>query len=731
MTRAVFGWPRTVLSQVSVVLALTSAVTVSAQAPAAASPSPEQPVTAPVAAPVAAPVTEPAPVTTPPASAPAATSVSNSAAVSGSAAAADGSAVDSTVPEDGSALDWDRAHRRYSTWYGPTGGLFLFDGRASVAGAIRVQLGLDGFTGSDYLNTDDNIEFSNQTLALNVSATKWLEIYATLSNRSAHQTKPAPVRSLDTLGDVSVGGRAGLPLGKLFDLGADLRVTLTNQTGGGGFEWGATSVALRTALSMDLERLANPIPLLFRLNLGYVFDNSAVVVEPTENARYDRLSSPADKADETAHLVSRFERYAMNVNRLDRLVGGVGVELPLKVAEDFYLHPIVEWQMGLPINRQSYDCAYIVDTPDIGTNKSDVDSCYERDMASLPMNLGFGVRVVPPVRGLSAVLGVDIGLLGTTTFVRDLAPNTPWRVLVGLSYDYDARPQATGTQYIPVEDGDDAKPVLAAATTGRIQGSVATADNHAVPNARVRYIGLPLTDMITGNDGHFVTEPLPPGAATLEVSHPDYETSRCSATIAANGGDVPLLCTLKASPVIGTVNGQVTEGAGLPVSGARVILSGPTNSLLLTDAQGAFTLPDLPAGSYQLRVEAGGYFIQLSSFTIDKRGNLPVTITMRRKPIAPTISYVGDTVEAPTIQYATDTATVPLASGQAAIAEIADLLLSRPDLYLQVLGFGPTNEVGLARAQVIKQKLIEAGIQANHVDAAGGGITKMRFVLHR
>jgi OmpA-OmpF porin, OOP family len=717
MTRAVFGWPRAVFAQVPVVLALTSAVTVSAQAPAAATPP------AP-----AAPVTAPAPVTTPPA-----TAVSTSAAVSGSATAAPSPAVDATVPEDRTALDWDRAHRRYSTWYGPTGGLFLFDGRASVAGAIRVQLGLDGFTGSDFLRTEDNIELSNQTLALNVSATKWLEVYATLSNRSAHQTKPAPVRSLDTLGDVSLGGRAGMPLGGLFDLGADLRVTLTNQTGGGGFEWGATSVALRTALSMDLERLANPIPLLFRLNLGYVFDNSAVVVEPTENARYDRLSSPADKADETEHLVSRFERYAMNVNRLDRLVGGVGVELPLKVAEKFYLHPIVEWQMGLPINRQSYDCAYVVDTPDIGTNKSDVDSCYERDMASLPMNLGFGVRVVPPVRGLSAVLGVDIGLLGTTTFVRDLAPNTPWRVLVGFSYDYDARPQAAGPQYIPVEVDDDDKPVVAAAITGRVQGSVATADNRAVANARVRYIGLPitLTDMITGADGHFVTEPLPPGAATLEVSHPEYETSRCSATIAAKGGDVPLLCTLKASPVVGTVNGQIAEGAGLPVSGARVILSGPTSSLLLTDAQGAFTLPDLPAGSYQLRVEAGGYFIQLSSFTIDKRGNLPLTVTLRRKPIAPTISYVGDTVEAPTIQYATDTATVPLASSQAAIAEIADLLLSRPDLYLQVLGFGPTNEVGLARAQVIKQKLIEAGIQANHVDAAGGGITKLRFVLHR
>jgi hypothetical protein len=237
--------------------------------------------------------------------------------------------------------------------------------------------------------------------------------------------------------------------------------------------------------------------------------------------------------------------------------------------------------------------------------------------------------------------------------------------------------------------------------------------------------------MITGDDGHFVTEPQPPGPVTLEVSHPDYETGRCSATIAAGGGDAPLLCTLKPSPIVGQVSGQVVEGAGMPVAGARVILSGPTSMLLLTDSKGAFTLPDLPAGSYQLRVEGGGYFIQLASFSIETRGSIPLTVTLRRKPIAPTISYVGDTVEAPTIQYATETATIPLASSQPAIAEIADLLLSRPDLYLQVLGFGPTNDVGLARAQVIKQKLIEAGVPGNHVDAAGGGITKMRFVLHR
>jgi hypothetical protein len=355
-------------------------------------------------------------------------------------------------------------------------------------------------------------------------------------------------------------------------------------------------------------------------------------------------------------------------------------------------------------------------------------------MSSMPMNLGFGVRVVPPVRGLSAVLGVDLGLLGTTQFVHDLAPNTPWRVLVALSYDYDARPQPT-TAAAPIVVAAAPPPAAApaepVAVTGRVQGSVKTPDNRAIANARVRYIGRQLTDMITGDDGHFVTEPMPEGPVALEVVHPDYEVTPCTANIPAGGGDQPLLCTLKPRPVVGTVKGQVQEPTGLPVAGARVLVSGPMNTLLLTDAQGNFNLDNLTPGSYQLRVEAGGFFIQLTSFTIEGRTTIPLTIGMRRKPIAPAITFIGDQIDAPTIAYASDVAIQPLNTSQSAIAELADLLLSRPDLYLQILGFGPTNEVGLARAQALKQKLVEAGVPANHVDAAGGGIHKLRLLLHR
>jgi hypothetical protein len=679
-------------------------------------------------------VTAPAqPVAAPATTAPAAPAAPAPAAVSGQASVETNTSLtpEAVSGDEDAHLAWDLANRRYASWAGPTGGIFLFDARGAEPGAVRVQLGLDAFAASDYLTPDDHVELSGQSLALSVTALRQLEFYATLSNRSGNQSKPT-ASTLDTIGDVSLGGRIGTRLGQLLDVGADLRGTFTNKLGGGGFDWGATSAALRAALSIDLERLERPIPLLVRFNVGYVLDNSGVLIEDYENERYNALTNAKDKADETKHLVSRFQRLAMNVNRLDRLALGVGVELPLQVAERFYLHPILEWQLGVPVNRQSYDCPFEVGASNIGETKGP-DGCYERNTGSMPMNLGFGVRVVPPVRGLSALLGVDIGLTGTSKFVRELAPNLPWRVLVAFSYDYDARPVAPAPALQPVAPvlPPPPPPPPAAAPSGRIQGTVTAPDNRAIADARVRYVGLKLTDLITGAEGHFATEPLPPGPVSLEVSAADYQTASCSATIAAEGGDVPLRCTLAPQPLVATFQGQINESSGAPVPAARVIVIGPTNSVLLSDATGAFKLENQPPGSYQVRVEAGGYFIRQQSFTVDKRGTLPLSFSLTRKPIAPTIVFVGDGIDAPSITYATDSATQPLAAGSGALAEIADFLLSRPDLYLQIQGFGPSNELGLARAQVLRQRLIDAGVAANHIEAVGGGTRRLRFLLHR
>jgi hypothetical protein len=622
-------------------------------------------------------------------------------------------------------LAWDLLHRRYNTWNGPTGGLFLLDGRAGVPGAVRVQLGLDAFGGSDYLHQGDHIEVAGQTLSLSATAHENFEFFAALANRSSTQTRPGSV-SLDALGDVTLGGKFGGRLGSVLDLGADIRMILVNKLAGGGFDWGATNLWLRSALSVDLQGLAKPVPFVARFNIGYLFDNTAQLVSDTEDTRFRRLSDAAPRADETRQFVNRFERLANGVNRLDRFTFGVGFEVPLQLAERFYLHPIAEWQLGLPVNRQNFDCPFEAGTPKIGTKDSVVDGCYERNPAVLPMNLAFGVRVVPPVRGLSALVGVDIGLTGTSKFVRELAPNLPWRILFAISYDYDARPVEP---QVIVQPAAAASAVLPATALGRVQGIVSSSDGAPISDARVTFTDRVLTALATGSDGRFASEPLTPGPVALQASHPDYEPGSCSAVIAEQGGDTGVRCTLAPKPRVGKVQGQVVDGSGGAVTGARVMFSGPTNNLFITDTQGAISADNLLPGVYSVKVEAGGYFMRQLKANVEARSTTLLSATLTRKPITPSIQVRDDAVVAPSLRFQGESSELD-GSSLGAVAEIADLLLNRSDLYLQVQGYG-SDAIAMARALVIKQRLVEAGVPEIRIEAVGGGKHAMRFVLHR
>jgi outer membrane cobalamin receptor len=58
----------------------------------------------------------------------------------------------------------------------------------------------------------------------------------------------------------------------------------------------------------------------------------------------------------------------------------------------------------------------------------------------------------------------------------------------------------------------------------------------------------------------------------------------------------------------GTIRGQVTDPAERPVPAARVVVAGPLGTRsVLTDAEGRFEVPDLPAARYRVLVEVPGF----------------------------------------------------------------------------------------------------------------------------
>jgi hypothetical protein len=394
--------------------------------------TPEAPAaTEPAVAPTPTPAPEPAPVDAqPPATKPIPTRVVMVQPLDGPPAA-EGEA------RDDAASHGTAAERvRFATRTGASGGLSLVDPSSGEPGSVRIQLTLDSFPEDDFLHEGQGVGQGRQALAAGFTPARYVELYGALLG-SGTSSEDAALGSLHSQGAV-IGAKTWMQALAPVHLGGDIRFELHNELGGQLPALEATSVGLRFASALDLREAAD-LPLRIRGNLEYLLDNSALAAEDLEQARYRELSRPDNRFDETRHLLSRFERYALGVARVDTLSIGLGAEAMLELGSDASLHPMLEWRVGLPVNRRGFNCALPPDD-DAGTARSDADSCAsDAGFAAFPSVLSAGVRVVPPLRGLTLGLGAEIGTSGTTDFVHELSPVSPLVVMFSIGYTDEAR----------------------------------------------------------------------------------------------------------------------------------------------------------------------------------------------------------------------------------------------------------------------------------------------------
>ncbi|MDP3157589.1 MAG: carboxypeptidase-like regulatory domain-containing protein [Archangium sp.] len=200
-----------------------------------------------------------------------------------------------------------------------------------------------------------------------------------------------------------------------------------------------------------------------------------------------------------------------------------------------------------------------------------------------------------------AHVGVQPGLYAlevtAPTFATLIVPNV--RVRSGVPTDVGVL-SPTSTRNSPDE--------------GRLTGLVSAPAGASVAGATVQFLLKPNDDLLgqvtVGFDGVF-TERLPPGHYVLRASHPDF-TSVDSMELELLRGQVqdlrmtPLLLGLNPATLTGTVMREVEGGPAVPADGALVTLgNGATTT---TDAQGAFILTGLPAGSFTLRAALAAHF---------------------------------------------------------------------------------------------------------------------------
>lgn len=637
----------------------------------------------------------------------------------------------------------ERRHVLHNTWGGSIGGIHVVDAGSGAAAAFRAQLGVDFFFADGWLTLpgggdDQSHSHIGGSLSMSWNPFDFIEIFASLRSWANSNAQEDP-NLFQVLGDTVFGVKGYYHFTDLpwLTLGGDLSLGFLNTVGDIGLVGDSTSFGIRANATADLRELEDSIPFIARLNLQYWFDNSSALVGQVERARYNALTDPRPCPEdptlgvcmEDRHLLTRVERYSLQIDRVDHFRIALGVEAPIRVMEDFHIAPIAEYVLDIPTNRQGYSCLFIpgVGTPDMPAVGQ--DGCLDKQgFDAFEQILTLGVRVTPPLRGLSIFASVDIGLTGVNTFVRELSGQEPYDVRFGVGYAFDTVPVVQEIEREVVREVvREAEPD----PVGRIVGTVVEQGTEtAIAGAVVGFPGRELTSLYTDAGGGFRTFQLAPGEEVqMALTHPEYHEGTCSGTVPAEGGDVEVRCELEALPRLGTVRGRVTGEGGAPVGGATVALSGPASRSLVAGPDGAFAAQELPPGTYTARVEAEDYLIKQETFEVVAREEATPEIQLISRPRNSLVRVRRrDIMIRRQVNFATDSSEI-LPSSSQLLSEVADVIMRHPEITRIEIQGHTDNRGGRAhnqdlsqrRAEAVRDWLVRAGVEAGRLEARGYG----------
>jgi outer membrane protein OmpA-like peptidoglycan-associated protein len=631
---------------------------------------------------------------------------------------------------------------RSNSYYGPVGGIYVIEAGSGAPQSFRLQVISDFFFKNDYLYHNDKTRYVGGALSLSVTPIEHLEISASAvtrnlrNQRTASSLEPFANNSevLQTVGDPYFNIKSYGEVADGVTLGGDVTAAILTKSDTNTVDYAGTSFGLRGNLSVDLREMHGHVPLELRFNAGYVFDESRKIVKDVEHDRLRALlasgmTTDASGKDEFRQLSLRHERLAYGINRVDHASIALGLEAPLQLSKRVALHPIAEWELWVPVNRQGFDCSRLL-FPD-GRKVGGQDGCLGSSGADTwPQRFTVGARLFPAVQGLNILAAFELGVGGTTNFVRELAPSAPYRVIVAASYAVDLKPKPTVTVVKQVEKRVE---VPIAPPEGRVRGIVMEGDSAiAVGAARISFPGRELSPLVSDAQGHFVTYAFPPGDVQLDVEAEGYRPASCGGKIPPEGGDTPLTCQLAPLPRVGSIAGRVLDHNGAPIPGARVGISGPDVRQPVSDADGRFREDNLQPGSYQARVEQDGFLISVTPAEVETRKETTLALTLLPKPKAPLVTIDKTKLKLKgTIYFNNDTAELQSRS-EPLLAEVADTLLRNPGL-LRLEVQGHTDNVGASdhnrelstkRAESVKDWLVRAGVSRDRLVSQGYGSDK-------
>ena len=600
-----------------------------------------------------------------------------------------------------------------NSFSGPTGGIRIIDASSGPKGTFRLALNTEFFVIRDFFFPSDQAHHFAGNLSLSITPTEYLEVFVAAEVTSAWDDSNDPML-IQRVADVLLGLKGFYQAKSWVAVGGDASVAFLGGVGDGKATLRATSVGLRGNVTLDFRNHDHrDVPLVTRFNAQYWFDNSAKLTEGIEDSRYDALGGVVPRPLETRHLLTPFERFAFGVDRMDHVRLAVGVEAPLEAGK-VGLHPMLEWQWDIPVNRQGFEC--------VATANPNDDGCLAQDkFKAFPMLLTLGVRILTPPRGLAFTVAADVGITGTRDFVRELAPTAPYNVILGIAYAFDPRRPAPAAPLTTPE------PVATIAPTGQVRGQVLEQGSaRAVADAVVAVAGQEASSQITDADGRFVTFGLPEGEVLLEVSHPEYESAQCTAPVPSD-----TRCELVPSSLDGTLRVLAVDRDGSPVPQITITVRGPSEHRLISDATGAAVVEALEPGAYTAHIDDPVYLIAVADLDIVARQETTVQLAVLPKPSRPGVIVKKKEIALRRqVSFATGSDEI-LPNSEPILFEIADALLRNPDIELVEIQ-GHTDNSGARelnmrlsqeRAEAVQRWLTQHGVESARLMAKGYGPT--------
>lgn len=622
------------------------------------------------------------------------------------------------LAQDGSAPELAARQAKVAetqnSFSGPTGGIRIIDAGSGPKGTFRLSLQTKFFIISDFFAPADQARTFAGDLSLSITPHEHLEVFASAAVTSAWDDSNDPLL-IQRVADVFLGLKGFGAVKPWVTIGGDASVLFPGGVGDAQAIFRATSFGFRANVALDLRRLERrDVPLITRFNLQYWFDNTANLTQPIEDRRYDALGGLVPPSQETRQLLTPFERYAYGVNRVDRVRFATGFQVPL-TARKVGLHPMLEWEWDIPVNRQGYDC---VEGNGIGS-----DGCLANEkLRAFPMMLTLGLRILPPPKGLSFTVAADVGLTGARDFVRELAPTAPYNIILGIAYAFDPRPVAPPPPAVECESAQTTPP------TYEVHGRVVDEESNApLVGALVEVAGEEASPLRTDSEGRFVTFGLPEGRVAFQVSHTGYQDARCTVLVPSEA-----VCSLAPLSTGGDLRVLAIDRRGNPVPKIHIQVRGPSEHVLVSDENGRASADGIEPGTYTAYVNDPAYLIVVRDFQIDPRRETTVQLRILPRPSNPrVIVRTGEISLRRQISFATGSDEI-LPNSEPILMEVADALLRNPDLELiEIQGHTDSRgdlEVNMLlsrrRAEAVQQWLVQHGVEPARLMAKGYGPTR-------